>query len=158
MREAYIVSAVRTPTGRRRGMFSDVLPLTLSTIAVRAAVDRAGVAPGDVDDVILGCVTPIGEQGANIARLTALNARFPVSVPGVTINRMCGSSQQAVHFAAQAIMAGATDCRSCASGMAWPPPPSSRRCEIGRRIMNPALSYAPRADCESARNRKCFPK
>ena len=109
MREAYIVSAVRTPTGRRRGMFSEVLPLTLSTVAVRAAVERVGVEPEDVDDVILGCVTPVGEQGANIARLTALNARFPVTVPGVTINRMCGSSQQAVHFAAQAITAGDMD-------------------------------------------------
>jgi len=109
MREAYIVSAVRTPTGRRRGMFSDVLPLTLSTLAVRTAVEKVGVEPVEVDDVILGCVTPIGEQGANIARLTALNARFPVTVPGVTINRMCGSSQQAVHFAAQAIMVGDMD-------------------------------------------------
>lgn len=109
MREAYIVSALRTPTGRRRGMFSDVLPLTLSTVAVKAIVEQTGVEPVDVDDVILGCVTPIGEQGANIARLTALNARFPVTVPGVTINRMCGSSQQAVHFAAQAIMVGDMD-------------------------------------------------
>ncbi|HEY81553.1 MAG TPA: thiolase family protein [Anaerolineae bacterium] len=109
MKDAYIVSAARTPTGRRRGMFSDVLPLTLSTIAVKEAAARAGVEPADVDDVILGCVTPMGEQGANIARLTALNARFPVTVPGVTINRMCGSSQQAVHFAAQAIMAGDMD-------------------------------------------------
>ncbi len=109
MSDAYIVSAVRTPTGRRRGMFSDVLPLTLSTLAVKEAVARAGVGPVDVDDVIMGCVTPVGEQGANIARLTALNARFPVTVPGVTINRMCGSSQQAAHFAAQAILAGDMD-------------------------------------------------
>ncbi len=109
MREAYIVSALRTPTGRRRGMFSDVLPLTLSTIAVKTAVESIGVDPAEVDDVILGCVTPIGEQGANIARLTALNAGFPVTVPGVTINRMCGSSQQAVHFASQAIMVGDMD-------------------------------------------------
>ena len=109
MPEAYIVSAARTPTGRRRGMFSQVLPLTLATIAVRAAVERTGIPPEDIDDVILGCVTPIGEQGANIARLTALNARFPVTVPGITINRMCGSSQQAVHFAAQAIIAGDMD-------------------------------------------------
>jgi acetyl-CoA acetyltransferase family protein len=109
MREAYIVSALRTPTGRRRGMFSEVLPLTLSTLAVKTIVEQTGVDPVDVDDVILGCVTPIGEQGANIARLTALNAGFPVTVPGVTINRMCGSSQQAVHFAAQAIMVGDMD-------------------------------------------------
>jgi len=109
MRDAFIVSALRTPTGRRRGMYSDVLPLTLSTIAVKTAVAQTGVEPVDVDDVILGCVTPIGEQGANIARLTALNADFPATVPGVTINRMCGSSQQAVHFATQAIMAGDMD-------------------------------------------------
>ena len=109
MKDAYIVSAARTPTGRRRGMYRDILPLTLATTAVKAAVQRAGVAPDVVDDVIMGCVTPIGEQGANIARLTALNAGFPVTVPGVTINRMCGSSQQAVHFAAQAIMAGDMD-------------------------------------------------
>ncbi len=109
MRAAYIVSAQRTPTGRRRGMFSQVLPLTLATTAVREATARAGLDPGVVDDVILGCVTPIGEQGANIARLAALNAHFPVTVPGVSINRMCGSSQQAVHFAAQAIMAGDMD-------------------------------------------------
>jgi acetyl-CoA C-acetyltransferase/acetyl-CoA acyltransferase len=109
MPDAYIVSAARTPVGRRRGMFSDVLPLTLATTAVKEAVARAGVEPGAVDDVIMGCVTPVAEQGANIARLTALNARFPVTVPGVTINRMCGSSQQAVHFAAQAILAGDMD-------------------------------------------------
>ncbi len=109
MRDVYIVSAVRTPIGRRRGMYQDVLPLTLSTIAVKEAVKRAGVGPDAVEDVIMGCVTPVGEQGANIARLTALNARFPVKVPGVTINRMCGSSQQAVHFAAQAILAGDMD-------------------------------------------------
>ncbi len=108
-RDAYIISAVRTPVGRRRGMYHDVLPLTLSTIAVQEAVQRAGLSPEVVDDVILGCVTPIGEQGANIARLTVLNARFPVTVPGVTINRMCGSSQQAAHFAAQAIIAGDMD-------------------------------------------------
>ncbi|RUA17170.1 MAG: steroid 3-ketoacyl-CoA thiolase [Clostridia bacterium] len=109
MKDAYIVSAARIPTGRRRGMYRDMLPLTLATTAVKAAVQRAGVAPEVVDDVIMGCVTPIGEQGANIARLTALNAGFPVTAPGVTINRMCGSSQQAVHFAAQAIMAGDMD-------------------------------------------------
>ncbi|HHB91375.1 MAG TPA: thiolase family protein [Anaerolineae bacterium] len=109
MAEAYIISAVRTPIGRRRGMFSDILPLTLATVAVKEAVARAGIEPNLVDDVIMGCVTPLGEQGANIARLTVLNARFPVTVPGVTINRMCGSSQQALHFAAQAILAGDMD-------------------------------------------------
>lgn len=109
MEDAYIVSAVRTPTGRRRGMFSDTPPLDLATAVLKAAVARAGVEPAQVEDVIWGCVTPIGEQGANIARLAVLKAGFPVEVPAVTLNRMCGSSQQAVHFAAQAIMAGDMD-------------------------------------------------
>ncbi|NOZ73095.1 MAG: thiolase family protein [Chloroflexi bacterium] len=109
MGDAYIVSAVRTPTGRRRGMFKDTPPLDLATAVLKAAVARAGVEPGRVEDVVWGCVTPIGEQGANIARLAVLKAGFPVEVPAVTLNRMCGSSQQAVHFAAQAIMAGDMD-------------------------------------------------
>ncbi len=109
MRQAYIVSAVRTPTGRRRGMYSDVLPIDLAALVMQAAVERAGLEPAQVEDVIFGCVTPIGEQGANIARMAVLKAGFPVEVPAVTLNRMCGSSQQAVHFAAQAILAGDMD-------------------------------------------------
>ena len=109
MRQAFIVSAVRTPTGRRRGMFSDVPPIDLAVPVMQAAVDRAGLEPAQVEDVIFGCVTPIGEQGANIARMAVLKAGFPVEVPAVTLNRMCGSSQQAVHFAAQAIQAGDMD-------------------------------------------------
>ena len=109
MKEAYIVSAIRTPTGRRRGMFSDVLPIDLAVAVLRAAIAKAGLEPAQVEDVIFGCVTPIGEQGANIARMAVLKAGFPVEVPAVTLNRMCGSSQQAVHFAAQAILAGDMD-------------------------------------------------
>jgi acetyl-CoA acetyltransferase family protein len=109
MPEAYIVSAVRTPTGRRRGMFSEVLPIDLAVAVLQAAVTRAGLEPAQVEDVIFGCVTNIGEQGANIARMAVLKAGFPARVPAVTINRMCGSSQQAVHFAAQAILAGDMD-------------------------------------------------
>ena len=109
MREAFIVSAIRTPTGRRRGMFSEVLPIDLAVAVLQAAVARAGLEPALVEDVIFGCVTPIGEQGANIARMAVLKAGFPVEVPAVTLNRMCGSSQQAVHFAAQAILAGDMD-------------------------------------------------
>ncbi len=109
MREAYIVSAVRTPTGRRKGMFSDVLPIDLAVAVLQAAVDKAGFEPEQVEDVIFGCVTNIGEQGANIARMAVLKAGFPVEVPAATLNRMCGSSQQAVHFAAQAILAGDMD-------------------------------------------------
>ncbi|NOX62024.1 MAG: thiolase family protein [Chloroflexi bacterium] len=109
MREAYIVSAVRTPVGRRRGVFSQTPPVDLAVPALQAAVERAGVEPGLVEDVVFGCVTPVGEQGANIARLVVLKAGFPVGVPALTLNRMCGSSQQAVHFAAQAILAGDMD-------------------------------------------------
>ncbi len=109
MKEAYIVSAVRTPVGRRRGVFSEIPPIDLAVPALQAAVERAGVEPEQIEDVIFGCVTPVGEQGANIARLTVLKAGFPKEVPAVTLNRMCGSSQQAVHFAAQAILAGDMD-------------------------------------------------
>ncbi|NUQ38882.1 MAG: thiolase family protein [Caldilineales bacterium] len=108
-REAFIVSAVRTPSGRRRGMFAETPPIDLAVSVLRAAAAQAGVAPAAVEDVIFGCVTPVGEQGANIARLALLKAGFPVAVPAVTLNRMCGSSQQAVHFAAQAILAGDMD-------------------------------------------------
>ena len=109
MRDVFIVSAVRTAIGKRDGFFKDTHPINLISPVLREVVRRAGLEPEVVEDVILGCVTPIGEQGANIARIAALHAGFPVHVPGVQINRMCGSSQQAVHFAAQAIAAGDMD-------------------------------------------------
>jgi acetyl-CoA acyltransferase len=109
VREAYIISAVRTATGRRDGMFKDTHPVDLAAAVLREVTRRAAVDPGDVEDVIMGCVTPIGEQGANIGRTALIQAGFPAHVPGVQINRMCGSSQQAVHFAAQAILAGDMD-------------------------------------------------
>ena len=109
MADVFIVSAVRSPLGRRRGMYAGMLPVDLAAPVLQAAVERAGVAPAQVEDVILGCVTPMGEQGANIGRLAVLKAGWPVEVPAVTINRMCGSSQQAIHFASQAILAGDMD-------------------------------------------------
>jgi acetyl-CoA acyltransferase len=111
MQEAYILGAVRTPigVGKPGGALADFAPVDLSAAVLSAAVEQVGVEPGQVDDVIWGCVTPIGDQGANIARLSVLKAGFPVYVPAVTINRMCGSSQQAVHFAAQAILSGDMD-------------------------------------------------
>jgi acetyl-CoA C-acetyltransferase len=109
MPEAYIVSAVRTPVGRRRGGLSTVHPADLSAQAMRAAVDRAGVAPDAVDDVLWGCVDQIGAQSTNIARTGWLAGGLPDSVPGTTIDRQCGSAQQAVHFAAQAVMSGVQD-------------------------------------------------
>ena len=109
MREAVIVEAVRSPIGRRGGGLKDIHPADLLAHVLRALVDRVGLDPVQVDDVIAGCVSQVGEQGVNIARNALLGAGFPESVPGVTIDRQCGSSQQAVHFAAQAIMAGACD-------------------------------------------------
>jgi acetyl-CoA acetyltransferase family protein len=109
MQDVYVVSAVRTPIGVGKpevGALYPIEPIDLAAHVLRACVDRVGVAPELVEDVIMGCVTPIGDQGANIARLSLLQAGFPVAVPGVQINRMCGSSQQAVHFGAQAIQAG----------------------------------------------------
>lgn len=110
--DVYIVSAVRTPIGigkRDKGALSPIAPVDLAASVLREAVSRIELDPSEVGDVILGCVTPVGDQGANIARLASLQAGIPVTVPGVQINRMCGSSQQAVHFAAQAILAGDMD-------------------------------------------------
>ncbi|MBX6396207.1 MAG: thiolase family protein [Alicyclobacillaceae bacterium] len=109
MREAVVVSAVRTPIGKRNGYFSQVTPDVLGAHVLKAAVDRAGIDPAMVDDIIFGCVTQTGEQGGNIGRLAGLLAGFPDSVPAVSLNRMCGSSQQAIHFAAQAILSGDMD-------------------------------------------------
>ncbi len=104
----FIVNAVRTPIGIGKpdmGALFPLHPVELASRVLQAVIERAGLSAELIDDVILGCVTPIGDQGANIARLAVLKAGFPVSVPGVQINRMCGSGQQAVHFAAQAILA-----------------------------------------------------
>ena len=109
MREVVIVEAARAPIGKRNGTLSTMLPVHLAAQVLRALVDRAHIDPVLIEDVIFGCVTPLGEQGANITRLAVLQAGFPVDVPAVTLNRMCGSGQQAVHFAAQAIAAGDMD-------------------------------------------------
>ncbi|HET8587033.1 MAG TPA: acetyl-CoA C-acetyltransferase [Candidatus Limnocylindria bacterium] len=109
MTDAFIVSAVRTPVGRRNGGLHEVHPVDLAGAVVAEAVRRAGVPADAVDDVILGCVSQLGAQAFNIARTAALSAGLPTTVPGVSIDRQCGSSQQAVHFAAQAIRSGDQD-------------------------------------------------
>jgi len=109
MTEAYIVDAVRTPMGKRGGGLSAMHPVDLSARVMQSLVERTGVDPARVDDVIWGCVGQIGAQAWNIARNAWLSAGFPEEVPGVTIDRQCGSSQQAVHFAAQGVMAGVYD-------------------------------------------------
>ena len=106
MRDALIVSAVRTPVGRAGGSLAGVRADDLAALVVREAVDRAGVDPAQIDDVILGCVNQAGEDNRNVARMAALLAGLPVDVPGQTVNRLCGSGLQAVASAAQAIKAG----------------------------------------------------
>ena len=109
MTNAVIVDAVRTPTGRRNGVFKDIHAVDLASIPLQALVKRNNLDPALIDDVIMGNVSQTGEQAYNIGRNAALAAGFPEEVPGVTIDRQCGSSQQAAHFAAQAIMDGAQD-------------------------------------------------
>jgi acetyl-CoA C-acetyltransferase len=107
--QAFIAGAVRTPVGRRGGGLSTTHPADLGAHAVEALLERAGVACDEVDDVIFGCVTQVGAQSTNLARIVALSAGLPEHVPGTTIDRQCGSSQQAVHFAAQAVRSGDMD-------------------------------------------------
>ncbi len=106
MNEAVIVEAVRVPFGKREGMYREMRPDRLLAHTLCGLVDRVGIDPAAIEDVIAGCVTQGGEQGANVGRLATLLAGFPVQVPAATLDRMCGSSQQAVHFAAQAITTG----------------------------------------------------
>jgi acetyl-CoA C-acetyltransferase len=109
MTVAYLVDALRTPVGRRGGALAGVHPADLGAHVLRALVDRTGIDPATVDDVIFGCVDTIGPQAGNIARTSWLAAGLPEEVPGVTVDRQCGSSQQAVHFAAQAVLSGTAD-------------------------------------------------
>ncbi len=109
MPEAYIVDAIRTPVGRKRGSLADMHPADLGAHVLRAIVDRNEIDPLIVEDVVFGCVDTIGPQAGDIARTCWLTAGLPEEVPGTTIDRQCGSSQQAVHFAAQAVMSGTSD-------------------------------------------------
>jgi acetyl-CoA acyltransferase len=111
MSEVFIISAVRTPIGigKPGGALSPVAPVDLTAMVLQEVLKRSNLPVERVEDVVWGVVTPLGDQGANLARLGVLKAGFPVRVPAVTLNRMCGSSQQALHFAAQAILAGDMD-------------------------------------------------
>ncbi|MFC4059200.1 acetyl-CoA C-acetyltransferase [Planomonospora corallina] len=107
--EAYIVEAVRAPVGRRGGGLSGVHPADLGAHVLTALVERSGIDPAAVEDVVFGCVDTVGPQAGDIARTCWLAAGLPEEVPGVTVDRQCGSSQQAVHFAAQAVLSGTAD-------------------------------------------------
>src|SRR6266536_4475971 len=109
MPTAVIVDAVRTPQGRRNGALKDVHPVDLAALTLDALVTRNDLDPEIVEDVIMGCVMQVGDQAVNIGRNAALAAGFPESVVGTSIDRQCGSSQQAAHFAAQGVIAGAYD-------------------------------------------------
>ncbi|ROO88579.1 acetyl-CoA C-acetyltransferase [Actinocorallia herbida] len=109
MAEAYIVDAVRSPVGRRNGGLAEVHPADLGAHAISALIQRTGIDPAAVDDVVFGCVDTVGPQAGDIARTAWLAAGMPEEVPGTTVDRQCGSSQQAVHFAAQGVLSGTQD-------------------------------------------------
>ncbi len=109
MTTAVIVDAIRTPLGRRNGKLQNWHPVDLAAETLKALISRTGIDPAIIDDVIMGCVMQVGEQGVNIGRNAVLGAGWPDSIPGTTIDRQCGSSQQAAHFAAQGVIAGAYD-------------------------------------------------
>jgi acetyl-CoA acyltransferase len=109
MRDVVIVEAVRTPIGRRGGALKDVHPVHLAALTLRELVKRSGIDPAAVEDVVFGCVSQVGEQSLNIGRNAVLQAGFPITVPATTVDRQCGSGQQAVHFAANLIQSGVCD-------------------------------------------------
>ena len=109
MNDAVIVAARRTPTGKREGMLSGIHPADLSALVIEDIVSTTGIDPNLIDDVVWGCVTQAGEQTGDIARTAALSAGLPESVTGVTVDRQCGSSQQALHFVAAGVASGQYD-------------------------------------------------
>jgi len=137
MREAVIVEAVRTPIGRRNGKLKDIHPVVLGSLVLQEIIRRSGVAPEQVDDVVFGCVTQVGEQSLNIARSAWLAAGFPFTTPGTTVDRQCGSSQQAIHFAANLIQSGVCDI-TIAGGVE-----SMSRVPMGSNAVSPGTPFPP---------------
>jgi acetyl-CoA acyltransferase len=136
-REAVIVDAVRTAVGRRNGRLKDWHPVDLMAQVLAELVERTGLDAGLVEDVIVGCVSQVGEQGLNVGRNAALAAGFPESVPGTTVDRQCGSSQQAIHFAAQGVISGAYDI-AIAGGVE-----SMTRVPMGSNSQAPGAPFGP---------------
>ena len=137
MREVVIVEAVRTPIARRNGKLKDVHPVVLGSLVLKEVVGRAGIEPGQVEDVVFGCVSQVGEQSLNVGRNAWLTAGFPVTTPATTVDRQCGSSQQAVHFAANLIQAGVCDI-TIAGGVE-----SMTRVPMGSNAMSPGVPFPP---------------
>src|SRR5258708_11374305 len=137
MREVVIVEAVRTPIGRRNGKLKEIHPVVLGSLVLKEIVNRAGIKPEQVEDVVFGCVSQAGEQSLNVARNAWLTAGFPVTTPATTVDRQCGSSQQAVHFAANLIQSGV--CHITIAGGVE----SMSRLPMGRTILHGPASPLP---------------
>jgi acetyl-CoA acyltransferase len=137
MREVVIVEAVRTPIGRRNGKLKDIHPVVLGSLVLKEVVRRAGIEPAQVEDVVFGCVGQAGEQSLNIGRNAWLTAGFPVTTPATTVDRQCGSSQQAIHFAANLIQSGVCDI-TIAGGVE-----SMSRVPMGSNALQPGTPFPP---------------
>jgi len=142
MSDAVIVSAVRTAIGKKKGALANTRADDLLAHVLRAVAERANVDPKELDDVITGCVTEVGEQGFNVSRTAALMAGYPVEVTGTTINRQCGSSQQALHFAAQAVLAGAQDAVVAAGVESMTRVPMGSDAGMGQPGVAPAIPFS----------------
>ena len=137
MRDAVIVEAVRTPIGRRNGKLKDIHPVVLGSLVLKEVVKRAGVEPSLVDDVVFGCVSQAGEQSLNVGRNAWLTSGFPFTTPATTVDRQCGSSQQALHFAASLIQSGVCDV-TIAGGVE-----SMSRVPMGSNALSPGTPFPP---------------
>jgi len=137
MREVVIVEAVRTPIGRRNGKLKDIHPIVLGSLVLKEIVARTGIGPEQVEDVVFGCVSQVGEQSLNIARSAWLAAGFPFTTPATTVDRQCGSRQQAIHFAANLIQSGVCDI-TIAGGVE-----SMTRVPMGSNAMSPGTPFPP---------------
>ncbi len=146
MSEAFIVAARRTAAGRRNGRLSGWHPVDLAAVILNTLVDETGIDPAAVDDVLMGCVSQVGEQSTNVARNAVLASKLPESVPATSIDRQCGSSQQALHFAAQAVMSGTADCVIAAGVESMSRVPMFTPSELPRKAglgvyMSPAMAH-----------------
>jgi acetyl-CoA acyltransferase len=137
MREVVIVEAVRTPIGRRNGQLKDIHPVVLGSLVLKEIIARSGITPEQVEDVVFGCVSQVGEQSLNIARNAWLTAGFPFTTPATTVDRQCGSSQQAIHFAANLIQSGVCDI-TIAGGVE-----SMSRVPMGSNAMTSGFPFPP---------------
>jgi acetyl-CoA acyltransferase len=137
MREAVIVEAVRTPIARRNGKLKEIHPVVLGSLVLKELMRRAGIEPDQVDDVVFGCVTQAGEQSLNVGRNAWLTAGFPFTTPATTVDRQCGSSQQAIHFAANLIQSGVCDI-TIAGGVE-----SMSRVPMGSNAVSPGTPFPP---------------